>query len=136
MSAAYFFMIASIMAVISILIVFKIFIDKIKITPEKRGILQSKFFIGVAIAEAIPIILIVFGFMASQPVTSMNELLVPGIVIILSMAFAPFFIFLQSKVDVTEESRAAVSSFVAIGSMLTLSIPIISLVALFKLMPK
>ena len=136
MSAAYFFMIASIMAVISILIVFKIFIDKIKITPEKRGILQSKFFIGVAIAEAIPIILIVFGFMASQPVTSMNELLVPGIVIILSMAFAPFFIFLQSKVDVTEESRAAVSSFAAIGSMLTVSIPIISLVALFMLMPK
>ncbi len=136
LSAAYLFMFGSVLAVISILIVFKMFIDKVKRAPEDRNALQSKFFVGVAIAEVIPIILIVFGFIMSQPVALMGDLLLPAIIIILSMAFAPFFIFLQTKVDVTKETKGIVTTLAFIGVMLTLSLPIVSLIGLLLLLPK
>lgn len=129
-------MFASILAVISILIVFKIFMDKIKRNPESRNTHQTNFFIGVAIAETIPIILIVFGFIMSEPVAIINELFVPAIVIILALAFAPFYIFLQTKVDVTKENKNIVTTFAFIGSALCLSIPLISIIGLTLLMPR
>ena len=130
MSAAYMFMFASILAVFSILIVFKIFIDKIKQTPEDRNALQTKFFIGVAMAETVPLILIVFGFVTSTPVASISDLLLPAIVIVLSMAFAPFFIFLQTRLDITKETKSIVNTSALIGTAMTLSLPIISLIGL------
>lgn len=136
MSAVYLFMFASILAVISILTVFKMFIDKVKQTPEDRTALQTKFFIGVAVAEVIPIILVIFGFSSIQPVASMSELLLPAIIVIITLAFAPFFIFLQTKVDITEKNRSIVTISAFIGVAVSTSIPIISLVGLLLLLPR
>lgn len=130
-----YFMLAAVIAVISILTVFKIHIEQLKQAPENRGQIQTKFFVGVAIAEAIPIILLVLGFMNSAPVEAVNELYFPGLIILLCLVFAPLFVFLQSRVDVSEEARLPIQTFSMLGLALGSSIPLISLVGLFTLAP-
>lgn len=132
---AYFFALAAILAVISILLVFKNSIEKIKESPEDYGSIQTKFFIGVAIAEAIPIILVIFGLMNLSTASSIEDLYIPGAIVIFSMIFAPFFIFLQRSVGVPEEAKQKVSNFSMIGIALINAIPLVSLVGLIMMMP-
>ncbi|MEN2767331.1 hypothetical protein [Ornithinibacillus xuwenensis] len=132
---AYLFALAAVLAVIPILFLFKINIEKIKENQENIGKIQTNFFIGVAIAEAIPIILIVFGMLDLSPVSSIDELIIPGIIVIFSMLFAAFFIFLQRSVGVPEEAKQAATTFSAIGLAMANAIPIVSLVSLIMMMP-
>ncbi|KRG11135.1 hypothetical protein ABB05_13870 [Lederbergia galactosidilytica] len=135
MLSPYLFAIASIIAVLSMVITFKIHLDKLKVNPEKRAEIQTKFFIGVAISEVIPLILVVSGFATMQPIQDMSVLFVPFLFILFSILIGPSFIFLQTKVDVTEDMKSIVMSFAMIALSLTMSIPIVSLVGLFIQMP-
>lgn len=132
----YLFAIASIVAVLSIIITFKIHLDKLKMNPEKQAEIQTKFFIGVAICEVIPLILVVSGFATMQPVQELSELFVPFIIILFTILIGPSFILLQTKVDVTEDIKNLVMTFAMIGLSLAMSIPIVSLVGLFVQMPQ
>ncbi|MGE8204891.1 hypothetical protein ACQKP0_10035 [Heyndrickxia sp. NPDC080065] len=131
MSSVYYFMFAVIIAVIGIAINFKIHMDKLKENPANRESIQSKFFIGIAIIEVIPIILVIFGFMNLTPVSNINELLLPGIITILSALLGLLFVFLQSKVDVTEEAKGMINTFTFIGFTLMMTFPIIAIVSMF-----
>ena len=135
MSSAYYFAFASLLAVISILLVFKVNVEKLKENPKEVGQIQTKFFIGVAIAEAIPIILVVFGLMDLTAVSSMEELYIPGLIVILSLVFAPFFVFLQKSVGVPEDAKQVVTTFSFIGMAMANAIPFISLVGLIMMLP-
>jgi F0F1-type ATP synthase membrane subunit c/vacuolar-type H+-ATPase subunit K len=131
----YLFVIAAILAAISISVLFKINIGKIKEQPEQTSQIQTNFFIGVAISEAIPIVLLIFGLINTETVSSNQQLFIPAIIIILTIICASFFLFLQSKVDVVEENKASVTSFTAIGMAMVNAIPIIALVLLFTFAP-
>ncbi|WP_042143779.1 hypothetical protein [Paucisalibacillus sp. EB02] len=135
MSSPYYFAFASLLAVIPILLLFKVNIEKIKENPAEIGKVQTKFFIGVAIAEVIPIILIVLGMMDLTAVSTMEELYIPGQIVILSLVFSPFFIFLQKSVGVPEEAKQVVNTFSFIGMAMANAIPFISLVCLIMLLP-
>jgi F0F1-type ATP synthase membrane subunit c/vacuolar-type H+-ATPase subunit K len=135
MSSAYLFAFAAILAVIPILLLFKMNIEKIKENPDVFASIQTKFFIGVAISEVIPLILLVFGMMDLSPAASMEELYLPGLIVILAMAFAPFFIVLQRSVGVPEEAKQAVNTFSFIGIAVANAIPLISLVCLIMMLP-
>lgn len=104
--------------------------------PEKQAEIQTKFFIGVAICEVIPLILVVSGFATMQPVQELSELFVPFIIILFTILIGPSFILLQTKVDVTEDIKNLVMTFAMIGLSLAMSIPIVSLVGLFVQMPQ
>src|SRR5690625_4657785 len=91
----YIFVAASIISVLLVVILFKITIEKIKEDPKAAGHAQTRFFIGVAISEIIPIILIAYGMMNIEQVTDITELYVPGLIIILTVAVALFFVILQ-----------------------------------------
>ena len=80
-------------------------------------------------------ILIVYGFTNLSPVAGIEELYVPGLIIILFTIVAAIFIFLQRAVDVTEEIKGVVATFSFIALAMTTAIPIISIVALFSMMP-
>lgn len=135
MDSAYLFAFAALIAVISILVVFKINVEKIKENPDNVEKYQTRFFIGVAISEAIPIMLVVLAFIDLTPASSMADLYIPGAIVIFAMLFAPLFIFLQRSVGVPEEAKARVNAFSAIGLAMANAIPIISLVGLILLMP-
>jgi len=129
----YIFVIATILAITPILIIYKIAMERIKENPEQIAKAQSQFFIGVALSETIPIILIVYGFSNLTTVASIEEIYAPGLIIILFTALAAFFIFLQRAVDVTEELKPMITIFSLIGLAMCTAIPIISIVALFSM---
>lgn len=131
----YIFVLATILAIIPILIIFKVSMERIKENPKMREKAQIQFFIGVALSEVIPIILFVYGFSNISPVQTINELYLPGIIILLMMGFAAFFIFLQRMVDVEEDLKDVINIFAMIGLAITNAIPIVSIVALFTMMP-
>ncbi|GAA0441968.1 MAG: hypothetical protein ACQEWU_12925 [Bacillota bacterium] len=131
----YVFVAAAAFAVFPILILFKINVEKLKKDPRQQGKVQTNMMLGVAISEAIPIILIIYGFSKLAPVSDVSTLYVPGIIIVFFMLFAAFFIFMQRKVDVEENSKSAVNNFSMISLMLTMAIPLISVISLFLMVP-
>ncbi len=130
------FMIASVIAVLSIMIIFKVQADKLKKNPDDIEKIQTRFFIGVAIAELIPTAFIIYGYMNVEPVTEISELFIPAFVIFLSMAVASFFIFLQSKESMHKEVKGLLTTFAFVGNAVAMAIPLISLIGLLLMLPK
>src|SRR5690625_451484 len=132
----YIFVAASIISVLLVVILFKITIEKIKEDPQAAGHAQTRFFIGVAISEIIPIILIAYGMMNIEQVSDITELYVPGLIIILTVAIALFFVILQKAVSGGDEkAQQAARLFTTISLPLISSIPIVSIVGLLMMMP-
>jgi F0F1-type ATP synthase membrane subunit c/vacuolar-type H+-ATPase subunit K len=132
---AYYFVAAAVLAALPILTLYKVLVGKLKEEPTAQASIQQKFFIGVALSETIPLLLIVFGYINLTPVNSVEELYIPGLIVLFIMAYAVFFIFLQRNVDVTPEAKPIVQSFTLISLALALGVPIIALVSLFMMMP-
>lgn len=136
MSSEYVFIIASIIAIFSILTIFKIQLKKLKADPDNMQKIQLTFFIGIAIAELIPVVLLFYGIMNITPVAALSELYVPTFIILAAMALGSFFVYLQTKADVSEDAKSLVTSFAFVANAVAMSIPIISLVGLFMMLPK
>ncbi|WP_164667621.1 hypothetical protein [Virgibacillus doumboii] len=132
---AYIFVAASVLALIPIMVLFKMNLEKIRENPDQLEKVQTKFFIGVAISEAIPILLIVFGMVNMTTVDSTSELYIPGLLVIVLMVIAVFFMTLQRAVNTDAESKAAVNSFARIGTPMAMAIPLVSIVGLFMMAP-
>ena len=96
---------------------------------------QIQFFLWVAIFEIIPIILIIYGMANIESVSRIEDLYMPGIIILLVSGFAALFIFLQRTFDVEEELKETMNMFAMISLAMTNAIPIISIVSLFLMMP-
>jgi F0F1-type ATP synthase membrane subunit c/vacuolar-type H+-ATPase subunit K len=131
----YIFVVAAILAVTPMLIIFKITMERIKEHPKQSAKAQTHFFIGVALSELIPIILIIYGFSNLTTVENIEELYAPGLIIILFTAVAAFFIFLQRVVGVTDDMKQFVHSFAMIALAMTTAIPMISIIALITMIP-
>jgi len=126
---------ASVIAVIGILAFFKRNLEKIKDNPEMIEKYQTNLFIGSAISEAIPIVLIIIGFVNMEPVRSVDELVVPFTIIVGLIVFSIIYIFLQSRIDVDENIMPVVRGFGLISASLVMAIPIISIVMLLMIVP-
>ncbi|HLU23585.1 MAG TPA: hypothetical protein VKZ77_14065 [Bacillaceae bacterium] len=128
MLAGYLFLTASIIAVTLILIIFKRSMENLKQFPGNRGTMQMYFFLGAALAEIIPIFIILFGLMKIKP-SPLSTFIVPGIGILLAIIFAIIHVFSQTK-NVNEDIKKDVVSFAFIGITLTLALPVVSLLTL------
>src|SRR5690625_431029 len=131
----YYFTAAVAFSVIPISFIFKIYMDRLKENPNNQAEIQKNFFIWVFISEIIPIIFVVFGFLHMAPAETMGDLLLPGILIIVIIAFVVFFVLLQLFVDVPEERRWMYTVFTMIAISLVLSFPIISVVVFIAMLP-
>ena len=131
----YVFVIATVLALIPILIIFKVSIERIKEDNKIAQKAQLHFMIGAALSEIIPIIIIIYGFNNLTAVESIDELYVPGIIILLAMGISSFFILLQRIVDVNQDIKAIVNQFTFLSLAMTASLPIISMISLVLMMP-
>lgn len=131
----YIFVAAAVLAVIPILILYKIHSSKLKEDPSLRDKVQTKFMIGIAISEAIPILLIVYGFIKLEPVQTISALYIPFLIVLFLMAYTVFFILVNKRIDVTPESEETVNAFAMVSLPLSMSMPLIALVSLFLMMP-
>lgn len=135
--SAYIFVAAAALAVLPILFIFKICIEQVKdqdnpINGEK---VQTKFFLWVALIEALPILLIVLGFMNQTTAASIEELYAPGLIVFVLMGFATLFIFLQKSIGVPKEQKEFINTFSMVGLAIANAIPIMSIVAIAMMVP-
>ncbi|WP_085994085.1 hypothetical protein [Oceanobacillus senegalensis] len=126
---------AAVIAVLGILFSFKRAADGIKNDPENLEKYQRNLFIGAAISETIPIVLIVLGFANLQSVSSISELYVPMTIIIALMVFAIIYIFLQTRLDVDSHLKLKLITFGYTAMVLATAIPIIAMIQLFLMVP-
>lgn len=133
---AYIFVLAAVLAAIPILILFKVNLEKLKENPEARGKVQNNFMVGIAVSEIIPILLIIYGFVNMEQAAGMEELYIPGLIILFVMAFSIGFIFLQKNIDVVPEIKSLINSFAMVSMPLTIAVPMISFIALFLMAPQ
>src|SRR5690625_6917735 len=111
---AYYFVAATLLAIIPVLVVFKITIEKLREHPEDRGQLLTRFFIFVFGIEVLPIVLVVLGSINQERVSDISELYVPGLIIILAYIFAYIFITMQ-RINDTERSEEHTSELQSRG---------------------
>jgi MFS family permease len=145
MNPAWFFVIATIIAVFGILFAFKNLMahirEKIEKGQEVRGESiqqeQTRFFIKVAMVEAIPILLIVFGFMQIGQIDEQaHNTLLPILIIlgIVSFAFIQILFLKRDMVGhydpISSESKTLVNTLIMIGLAMVSAIPIVSIVAI------
>jgi len=126
----FIFAAAAIIAVIGINTVFKFNIEKVKENPDQIEKAQTNFFIGVALSETIPIIMIIFALVNAEPV-AIEDIYLPALIVLITMAVGALFIFLQRKVDVEEENKQVVNRLSLLAFAMSNAIPIIALVMMF-----
>src|SRR5690625_39216 len=131
----YFFVLPTVIAILPILFIFKISVERLKEDPNNFQKAYVQFLIWTAIFEVIPILLIVFAFTRAEPVVNISELYMPGIIIILTSSFAAFFVFLQTKIDVVEDAKEAIQRLSLLAFMMMQAIPLVSIVGLLTMMP-
>lgn len=101
---------------------------------------NSRFFVRVMLVEAVPIVLVVFGFMLFETVGVVRVMDVLPALIIIAVTFiagvANIFLArgqLLSGRDVSSQAKAAILSMTFVGISLTAAFPIISFVAIMIL---
>lgn len=142
MSASWLFVLASAIAVVGISFAFNKMMQQVQEKVEKGEQLdlntmqaaQTKFFIQVAMAEAIPIFIIVYAFTLIGQVVETN-VMVP-LVVIIGILIVAFVSILRIRKDmigapkISQETVGMVNTLFFIGAALLSAIPIISIVGI------
>ena len=142
MSASWLFVLASAIAVVGISFAFNKMMQQVQEKVEKGEQLdlntmqaaQTKFFIQVAMAEAIPILIIVYAFTLIGQVVETN-VVVPLVVIIGILVVAIVFLLrirrdMMGAPKMNQESVGMVNTLFFIGAALLSAIPIVSIVGI------
>lgn len=142
MSTSWLFVLASVIAVVGISFAFNKMMQQVQENVDKGEKLdlntmqavQTKFFIQVAMAEAIPIFIIVYAFTLMGQVVESN-IMVP-LVVIIGILVVAFVFLVRIRRDImaipkmNQESVGMVNTLFFIGAALLSAIPIISIVGI------
>jgi uncharacterized membrane protein YecN with MAPEG domain len=142
MSVSWLFVIASAIAVVGISFAFNKMMQQVQETLGKGEKLdlntmqaaQTKFFIQVAMAEAIPILIIVYAFTLMDQVIETNVII--PLVVIIGILVISYVSLLRIRRDtigipnLPQESVGMVNTLFFIGAALLSAIPIISIVGI------
>ncbi len=142
MSASWLFVLASAIAVVGISFAFNKMMQQVQEKVEKGDQLdlntmqaaQTKFFIQVAMAEAVPIFIIVYAFTLIDQVVEKN-IIVP-LVVIIGILVVAMVSLLRIRRDImgsprmNQQSVGMVNTLFFIGAALLSAIPIISIVGI------
>jgi hypothetical protein len=142
MSASWLFVLASAIAVVGISFAFNKMMQQVQEKVEKGEQLdlntmqaaQTKFFIQVAMAEAIPILIIVYAFTLIGQVDETNVVI--PLVVIFGILVVAFVSLLRIRRDMmgapkmNQESVGMVNTLFFIGAALLSAIPIVSIVGI------
>jgi F0F1-type ATP synthase membrane subunit c/vacuolar-type H+-ATPase subunit K len=131
MDAMYLFILAAVIASFGISFVLRSSMEKLVIEPEALGKIQTKFFMSVAIIEALPILLIVFGFMtlADSTVNAIIPVFLVGITVLIN-----FILNLIKKNELLSHSakvQSALNALFLMGNVLMAVLPAVAIMAAF-----
>ncbi|KPB04000.1 hypothetical protein [Bacillus sp. CHD6a] len=131
MDALFLFVIAAMIASFGISIVLRFSMEKLVLEPESFAQIQSRFFIYVVVIEALPIILIVFGFMSLME--SAVNIFIPITIVAVSVLvnFILNIIKKNELVSSAPDLQEKLMTFFLIGNVLMTAIPLVAIVASF-----
>ncbi|HYK75136.1 MAG TPA: hypothetical protein VEV44_18730, partial [Pseudoneobacillus sp.] len=127
LNPAWLFVIASVIAVIGILFSFKLMMSKVQTIVEGQGLNmesiqkeQTRFFIKVAISEAVPILLLVYGFTLIGQLEERVNIFIPFIIIVGIFLFALTQILVTRRDvlgfhEVNSETKTFLNALIFIG---------------------
>lgn|SRR5690625_4433346 len=130
---AYIFVAAAILAVIPVLILVKVNVNKLIDDPEQFNYVQKRFFIGMALSKVIPAILLVVGIVNLTPVNDYSDLYLPWGIIVITVLYGIHFITAQKNINVGKQERLAINTLVSIARPMVLSIPLMAAIFLFMM---
>ncbi len=126
----YYFVIAALLSVISLVVVLKVNLDKVIDDPKRMYEVQKSFLIGVALSKIIPVVLIIIGIVQMKQ-AEMNDLIVPIIVILVALLAAFIYMSYKKKINAKEEVTIAVHTLVKMARPLLFSIPLMAIIFLW-----
>ena len=132
MDALYYFVLSAVIATFGIGWAVRSAIKDLSEELERRENVHTKMFIKVAAVEAIPIILIVLGFINLDDSTA--DAMLP-LIIVGAVTFLNIFMIYRTSADITSDPniskdlKAALTTLSFIGIMLVSTIPIVAVVA-------
>lgn len=134
MDALYFFVIATVIATFGISYFVRKAIKQIAVNLEDRGKIQTNMFIGTALVEFVPIVLIVFGYVY-LPFSSIDNT-IPLSIVLLSTAINQFLIYNTTNkyvkdLNTSNQLKAALKLTASLGYTLVMAIPIVSVISMF-----
>lgn len=127
----YIFVAAAILAVIPVLILVKVNVNKLIADPEQFNHVQKRFFIGVALSKVIPAILLIVGIVNLTPVNDFSDLYLPWAIIAITVLYGLYFITSQKNSNVGEQEQIVINTLITIARPLLFSIPLMAAIFLF-----
>ncbi|WP_096154921.1 MULTISPECIES: hypothetical protein [Bacillus] len=130
MDAIFYFVLAALIASLGITIAVRSSMDKFVAEPSKLQEFQTRLFIQVFAIEAIPILLIIVGFMHLQNSTA-NAILPLGVVLL--SLFVNFILLFSKKNELLSHEpkvQSALNNLFFIGLALMAALPIVAIVAI------
>lgn len=128
---AYIFVVAAILAVVPVVIVFKIGVNKLLDNPGEMKKVQRNFFIGAAMSKIVPAILLMYGIIKMTPIASIQTLFLPWGIIGVVVIGGLMFIESQKNSDANEEAQKNVNMLVTITRPHLFTVPLMAAVFLF-----
>lgn len=103
---AYYFVAATLIAVIPILVVFKITIERIRQNPDELKQLFQKFILSIAVIDMLPILFTILGFVHLEPGYDIADVVTPTLIVMVTYIVAVVFIFIQRINDIEIDTSA------------------------------
>lgn len=130
---AYIFVAAAVFAVVPLVIILKMTINKLIKNPKDINAIFRRFFIGVALSKIVPIILLIFGMIKMTKGMDISNLYIPWAIIFIVLAYSVSFISGQKNLDVPKGTQVQVDTLTSIAKPLLFSIPLMAAVFLFMM---
>lgn len=128
---AYIFVVAAILAVVPVLIVFKVGVNQLLEHPGDMKKVQRNFFIGAALSKIVPAILLVYGIIKMTPIASIQTLFIPWGIIAVVVIGGLMFIESQKNPDGGGDVKTNVNTLVTITRPHLFTVPLMAVVFLF-----
>lgn len=129
----YMFVAAALLSVIPVLVIFKVFLNRLKEDPYQMARVQKNFFIGVAMTKILPVILLILAIFRMPSGISMERLYVPWILIGVTMIGGFIYVSMQKgkHQNESEDARRTINTLVTITRPHLFTVPIMAIVFLY-----
>jgi F0F1-type ATP synthase membrane subunit c/vacuolar-type H+-ATPase subunit K len=131
LDAIYLFVIAAVVACFGIALLLRSSMEQLAMHPENISQIQTRLFMFVAFIEALPIVLIVFGFMTLAH--SDADLIIPLVIVLASVVINAILNLIKRNelAGNYPEVKSTINSLFLVGNALMAAIPVVAIVAMF-----
>lgn len=127
----YLFVTAAILAVVSVVLVFTFFVDKLKENPKNYNQIQKNVFIGVAMGKIVPVIMLIFAILRMPSGIAIDRVIIPWALIIIIVITSFVYISSKRKLNLEPYTQRAVNTLVVVTRPHLFSIPIMAIIFLY-----